>query len=384
LADRFSQDGAAVTAASSQAKTTPLYEAHRRLGAKMMEFGGWMLPINYPPGILEEHHATRRAVGLFDVCHMGEIHFQGPRAAEAVQRLVTNDVARLVDGKAMYTVACHPSGGIVDDLIVYRLADTHFLLVVNAANTAKDHRWFSEQAGALCEVRDASDQTGLIAVQGPRAQAVLGALTPAPLATLPGFALAADISVAGKKASVARTGYTGEDGFEVLCDREDALPLWNALLDEVARLGDGGPVGLGARDTLRLEARLSLYGNDLTDDTTPLEAGLDWVVRFEAGDFIGKEALLRQRDAGVSRLLVGFVMRGRGIPRHGYAIHAPDGSKIGEVTSGGVGPTVQENIGLGYVPATLAKPGGRLLVDCRGKMIEAKIVKGPFYRRAPA
>jgi aminomethyltransferase len=382
LADRFSQDDGAVT---TPPKTTPLHDAHLRLGAKMVEFGGWKMPINYPVGILEEHHTTRRSVGLFDVCHMGEIHFRGPRAAEAVQRLVTNDVGRLTDGRALYTVACHPHGGIVDDLIVYRLEAEHFLLVVNAANTAKDRQWFVEQVGSWCEVRDASDETGLIAVQGPAAQRLLGGLTSGPLATLPAFHFLGGLTVAGKPAMVARTGYTGEDGFEVLCGWQDALPVWEALVEGAARPDvDGGPAGLGARDTLRLEARLSLYGNDLTDDTTPLEAGLDWVVRWQAGDFIGKEALLRQSQAGVTRRLVGFVMRGRGIPRHGYGLHEASGAKIGEVTSGGVGPTVRENIGMGYVPAAIAKPGGRLLVDCRGKMIEAKIVKGPFYRRSAA
>jgi aminomethyltransferase len=397
LAGGFSQDDGAVTAGPAQgdsaakaapttaARTTPLVDAHRRLGAKMAEFGGWLMPINYPPGILEEHHTTRRAVGIFDVCHMGEIHFRGPRAAEAVQRLVTNQVSRLTDGRALYTVACHPSGGIVDDLLVYRLDAQHYLLIVNAANIDKDRRWFVDQVGTWCEIADASDETGLIAVQGPTAERTVAALTSAPLAGLPRFALLADVAVAGKTTTIARTGYTGEDGFEILCRREDAVPLWDALLEAAVRVGDdGAPIGLGARDTLRLEARLSLYGNDLTDDTTPLEAGLDWVVRFDAGDFIGREALLRQRAEGVQRMLVGFVMRGRGIPRHGYALHAPSGEKIGEVTSGGVGPTVNENIGLGYVPAALAQPGARLLVDCRGKMIEAKIVKGPFYRRSPA
>jgi aminomethyltransferase len=382
LAGRFSQDDGAVTA-SDAVKTTPLLEAHRRLGAKLVEFGGWRMPLQYPMGILEEHHTTRRAVGLFDVCHMGEIHFQGTRAAEAVQRLVTNEVGRLGDGQALYTVACHPSGGIVDDLIVYRLAPDHFLLVVNAANTAKDRQWFVDQVGTWCEVRDASDETALMAVQGPAAEQTLALLTTAPLAKLPRFHLAHEVRLAGKPVSVARTGYTGEDGFEVFSAWGDAPAVWDALLEAAGKL-DGGPVGLGARDTLRLEARLYLYGNDLTDETSPLEAALEWVVKFQAGDFLGKEALLRQQASGVTRKLVGFVMRGRGIPRHGYGLHAPSGVKVGEVTSGGVGPTIGENIGLGYVPVALADPGGRLLVDCRGKMIEAKIVKGPFYRRPPA
>jgi aminomethyltransferase len=366
--------------AAEDIQTTPLYDAHLRRGAKMVDFGGWKMPIQYPTGILEEHRATRRAVGLFDVCHMGEIHFHGPRAREAVQRLVTNEVGRLGDGQALYTVACQADGGIVDDLIVYRLDSTHYLLVVNAANLAKDHGWFVEQVGTWCEIRDASRETGLIAVQGPQAERLLASLGTASLASLPRFHLLGEVSLAGKRVSIARTGYTGEDGFEIFSGAQDVLAVWNALLDATDAT-DGGPAGLGARDTLRLEARLSLYGNDLDDRTTPLEAGLDWVVRFEAGDFIGKEALLRQRQNGVTRRLVGFVMVGRGIPRHGYALHAASGERIGEVTSGSVGPTVGKNIGLGYVPAALAGPDTTLLVDCRGKMIEAKIHKGPFYRR---
>jgi aminomethyltransferase len=365
-------------------RKTPLYQAHQQLGARLIDFGGWLMPVSYPPGIIEEHHATRRAVGIFDVSHMGEIHFRGPAAAQAVQRLVTNDVGKLTDGRALYTVACRPHGGIVDDLIVYRLAPEHFLIVVNASNIAKDFGWFSENVGGMCEVRDASDETALIAFQGPKAEAALAPLTPAPLATLKPFHLLAGVTVAGRPASLARTGYTGEDGFEIFCAPADAPALWAALLDAAAPHG-GMPVGLGARDTLRLEARLSLYGNDLSEDTTPLEAGLGWVVKPEAGDFIGKEALVRQRAEGVARKLAGFVMVGRGIPRHGYGIHAEAaGPRIGEVTSGTVGPTVGKNIGLGYVPSALAEPGQRLFIDCRGKMIEAEVAKGPFYRRPTA
>jgi aminomethyltransferase len=366
---------------ATEPRTTPLCQAHRRLGAKMIDFGGWLMPVNYPAGILEEHKATRTAVGMFDVCHMGEVHFRGARAAEAVQRLVTNQVSRLYDGRAMYTVACNPKGGIVDDLIVYRVKPDHFLIVVNAANIAKDYGHFMQQVGSWCEIRNASDETGLISFQGPKAQVCMAPLTRAPLATLKPFHFLPDVEVAGRPAWIARTGYTGEDGFEIFCAVSDAEPLWQALLDACAGVG-GKPVGLGARDTLRLEARLPLYGNDLNDDTTPLEAGLGWVVKFDAGDFIGREALLRQRDAGLARKLAGFVMLGRGIARHGYPIHdSSTGAKVGDVTSGTVGPTVGKNIGLGYVPATLARAGARLLIDCRGKQTEAEVVEGPFYRR---
>jgi aminomethyltransferase len=366
---------------ASTPRTTPLCQAHRRLGAKMIDFGGWLMPVNYPSGILDEHKATRTAVGMFDVCHMGEVHFRGARAAEAVQRLVTNHVGKLYDGRAMYTVACNPKGGIVDDLIVYRVKSDHFLIVVNAANIEKDYQHFVAQVGAWCEIRNASDETGLISFQGPKAQACLAPLTRAPLATLKSFHFLSDVQLAGRPAWIARTGYTGEDGFEIFCAAHDAEPLWQAMLDACAGVG-GKPVGLGARDTLRLEARLSLYGNDLNDETTPLEAGLGWVVKFDAGDFIGRAALLRQRDAGLVRKLAGFVMLGRGIARHGYPILDPStGAKVGDVTSGTVGPTVGKNIGLGYVPAGLARAGAHLLIDCRGKPTEAEVVEGPFYRR---
>lgn len=369
---------------NAAAKKTPLFGEHQRLGAKLIDFGGWMMPVNYPAGILEEHKATRTAVGVFDVCHMGEIHFRGEGAGKAVQRLVTNNVAGMVDGRAMYAVACHEDGGIVDDLIVYRVAADHFLIVVNASNIEKDHRHFVANVGDFCEIENASDATALIAFQGPKAASALAALTPADLGSLHSFHFLASQQVAGLPAWIARTGYTGEDGFEIFTPAEHAVALWQALVDAAAVVG-GKPVGLGARDTLRLEARLSLYGNDLSDSTSPLEAGLGWVVKMDAGNFIGKAALLRQRETGLARKLVGFEMRERGIPRHGYIIKDPKtGTTLGEVTSGSVGPTIGKNIGMGYVPATFAEPGTHLSIDCRGKPVLAEVVKGPFYRRAGA
>ncbi len=342
------------------------------------------MPVSYPDGIIEEHKATRSAVGVFDVCHMGEIHFRGPRAAQAVQRLVTGDVGAMTDGRAMYAVACHPDGGIVDDLIVYRVAGDHFLIVVNASNIDKDHRHFVDHVGALCEIRNQSDETALIAFQGPKAAAALAGLADADLPSLSSFCFLPDRRVAGHPAWIARTGYTGEDGFEIFCSPDHAPAVWDALVEAALHVG-GKPAGLGARDTLRLEARLSLYGNDLSDTTTPLEAGLGWVVKFEAGDFIGKEALLRQREAGLQRKLVGFEMRERGIARHGYPIRdVSSGAPLGEVTSGTVGPWVGKNIGMGYLPISHAEPGMRIVVDCRGKPAQAEIVKGPFYRRLGA
>jgi aminomethyltransferase len=311
---------------------------------------------------------------------MGEIHFRGPRAGEAVQRLVTNAVGKLTDGAALYTVACWPTGGIVDDLIVYRVTAEHYLLVVNAANVAKDYHWFKENVGTWCDVVDASPDTGLIAFQGPGAKHALQTLTKVPLGDLGRMKFVAERDVASLPCWIARTGYTAEDGFEIFCRATEAPALWDRLLEAAHAIG-GKPIGLGARDTLRLEGRLSLYGNDLTDETTPLEADLGWVVKLDGADFIGKEALVKQRDLGPKRKLVGFEMTARGIARHGYAIHDAGGAKVGEVTSGGPAPTLEKNIGMGYVPVGLSEPGTQLQIDCRGKMVTAEIVKGPFYKR---
>ncbi len=357
-------------------KETPLYSRHKALGAKVIDFGGWAMPVQYR-GILAEHEAVRTRCGLFDVSHMGEIDFRGPRAQEAVQRLVTNDVGKLKDGGAQYTVVCRPSGGIVDDCIVYRHTADHYLIVVNASNIDKDYGWFKENAGSICTVENISDQWGLLAVQGPNAVALVRSLADQPVDKLAPFTWCF-ATVAGVMVSVARTGYTGEDGFELFVEAHQAGELWDALL---ARGKDAGlePIGLGARDTLRLEARLCLYGNDIDDDHTPLEAGLAWVVKGKG--YLGEEALAKQKQEGVKRRLVGFVMRERGIARHGYPILDGSGQRIGEVTSGTTGPTVGANIGMGYVPAASSEPGMSLTVDCRGKQARAEIVKGPFYRR---
>jgi len=338
------------------------------------------MPVQYPTGILEEHRRTREAVGLFDVCHMGELRLRGPRAVEACQRVVTQDVARLPIGMAAYGVACHPSGGIIDDLIVYKAAEDDLLVIVNAGNQAKDAAWFAAEAGGIATVEDISNETGLLAFQGPGAAKALGPLTTAPLADLPFRAFVARTEVAGRPVSLARTGYTAEDGFEIVCRASDAPALWDALRGAAEAAG-GGPVGLGARDTLRLEGRLSLYGQDLDDTTTPLEAGLGWVVKWDKGEFIGKAALAAQRAEGVKRKLVGFVMRGRGTARHDYPILDLNKNVVGRVTSGAPSPTLGVSIGLGYLPPGLTRPGTRLLVDCRGKPVEAEVVEGPFYKR---
>jgi aminomethyltransferase len=348
-------------------KRTPLYEKHVALGAKVIDFGGWAMPVNYPSGILDEHKTVRSAAGLFDVSHMGEVVFRGPRAAEAVQKLVTNDVGKLVDGKAMYTVACRPHGGIVDDLIVYRQKADDFLIVVNAGNIDKDVAWFKEQT-TLCDVIDRSNEFALLAVQGPKAVALVQSLADAPVEKLPSFGFTR-CRVGGSAVTVARTGYTGEDGFEIFAGSAEAPALWDQLIGAGAR-----PIGLGARDTLRLEARLCLYGNDIDEEHTPLEAGLGWVMKGRG--YIGEEALAQQKAAGLQRKLVGFVMKERGIARHGYAIQ-----EGGVVTSGTTGPTVGAAIGMGYVPSEKAEPGTSITIDCRGKPARAEIVKGPFYKR---
>jgi len=365
-------------------RKTPLYDAHKRLGGKIIDFGGWALPVNYAAGILAEHAATRNAVGVFDVSHMGEFHFRGPKALEALQKLVTNNVARLADGQALYTVACNPKGGIVDDLIVYRVAPNHFLTVVNAANIEKDLAWFRENAANLCAIDNESDTTALIAFQGPKAIAVLETLGADELSMMPSFGFRTDVEVAGYATWVARTGYTGEDGVEIFCSPADAPGLFETLVKAAEAVG-GSAAGLGARDTLRLEAKLPLYGNDLSDTTSPLEAGLGWVVKLDKGPFIGSEALVAQKAAGLQRRLVGFVMKDRGTGRHGYPVLASiagtPGVVVGEVTSGGVGPTVGKNVGMAYVPAELATAGTQLFIDCRGKTVPAEVVSGPFYRR---
>jgi aminomethyltransferase len=312
---------------------------------------------------------------------------RGPRAADAVQRLVTNDVGKLARGAAMYTVMCYPGGGIVDDCIVYRLAEHEYLIVLNASNTVKDLAWIAEHTGEYgVEIEDRSDATALIAVQGPRAVGLVDRLSPDDLTRVPSFHFAF-AEIAGVSCMAARTGYTGEDGFELACGADSAARLWSALLE--AGNQDGvTAVGLGARDTLRLEARLCLYGNDIDDTTTPYEAGLGWVVKPDAGDFIGKQALLEQKTAGITRSLIGFHIdheRSRGIARHGYAI--VDRSRdqadqiIGQVTSGTKGISVDGAIGMGYVPVAYAGEGTAITIDCRGKDVAARIVKGKFYKR---
>ena len=375
----------AATDSNTPLRRTPLFEAHQAHDARIVDFGGWAMPVQYPPGIIKEHHNVRTNVGLFDVSHMGEALVRGARAGEAVQRVITNDLSKLKDGAALYTVMCYPHGGIVDDCIVYRHSEREYLIILNAANTAKDLAWLREHTAPYdVDVIDQSDETALIAVQGPKAVALVDRLSPAALAELAPFHFA-NADVAGVACMVARTGYTGEDGFEIACPASSASALWHKLLSEGEPDG-AAPIGLGARDTLRLEARLCLYGNDIDETTNPYEAALAWVVKPNAGDFIGKPALLEAKAAGPTRKLIGFAIADkRGIARPGYAVvdrSLPEADQVvGKVTSGSKGISVDGAIGMAYVPVERAKIGAEITIEVRRKDVPATIVKGKFYQR---
>jgi aminomethyltransferase len=358
-------------------KTTSLHAAHKKLGARMVEFGGWEMPVQYS-GILDEHHAVRRAVGVFDVSHMGEIEIHGAEALALVQWVTTNDAARLKTGQIQYTGLLYPHGGYVDDLLVHKVAPDRYFLCVNASNQEKDFDYIGQANRFDAAVEFASPRWAQIAVQGPRALATMGKLTRLDLASLRYYHFT-DGEVCGEPARVARTGYTGEDGFEVYLQPEAAPALWEAIL-EAGREHGIKPCGLGARNTLRLEAAMPLYGHEIDESITPLEAGLEWTVKWDKGDFLGRAVLLRQREEGVRRRLAGFEMRGRAIARDGYEVRA-GGHAEGFVTSGGPSPTLAKNIGLCYLPPEFAVPGNSIEVVVRGEAAEAVTVATPFYKR---
>jgi aminomethyltransferase len=363
-------------------RKTPLYEEHRRLGARLVPFAGWEMPVQFA-GISAEHHAVRQRAGLFDVSHMGELELSGAGAATLVNRLVTNDLDRVADGQAMYTVCCNQQGGILDDLLVYKRTNSDILVVCNASNRDKIVPHFQNAASSAVQVRDTTFQTALLALQGPRALEVLVRAEPELAGidrSLGSFRLRS-AKIGGIDTTIARTGYTGEDGVEIFCPWDAAPALWRALLD-AGRPVEIFPVGLGARDTLRLEARLSLYGSDIDETTNPIESGLGWTVKLDKPDFVGKHALEQIKQQGPRRRLAGFEMTGRGIARHGYPLLDATGRVVGVCTSGAPSPTLGKNIGLGYLPTALAEPSSEILVDCRGKSVPARIVKTPFYKRA--
>jgi aminomethyltransferase len=360
----------------SELKHTPLIDEHVALGAKVVPFAGYRMPIQYPTGIHAEHQAVRTAAGLFDVSHMGEFEVRGERAEDFVQFVTTNDVSRLEVWQAQYSTLPREDGTLIDDLLVYRLPD-HFMLVVNASNRERDWEWISRYADRFgVELRDRSDEVALLALQGPASEAILARLTDAPLPEIGYYRFRAG-AVDGRPALISRTGYTGEDGFELYLDAADAASVWRRLL-EVGREDGLIPVGLGARDSLRLEMGYALYGNDLDDRRTPLEAGLGWVVKLDKGEFVGREALQRQKEEGVRERLAGFRLTARGFPRHGYTVRV-DGRDAGTITSGTLSPSLGEGIGMAYLPTGSARPGTRVEVVIRDQAVPAEVVRPPFY-----
>ena len=356
-------------------KKTPLNAIERELGGKMVDFGGWDLPVQFK-GILDEHAAVRERAGLFDVSHMGELTVKGAEALSLLQSATCNDVSKLEDGRAQYNGLLYPSGGFVDDILIYRNAPDDYFIVVNASNTDKDYDWIAELAkGKDVEVRNVSADYAQLALQGPDAERILQPLTDTPLAPIKYYRFA-NGSVDGIPAIISRTGYTGEDGFELYVASEHGPTLFRKLVD----LGVT-PCGLGARDTLRLEAKMALYGNDIDHSTTPLQADLAWIVKLDKGDFNGRDVLAKEKSEGPARKLVGFEMVDRGIARHGYPV-VDAGGEIGVVTSGTHSPTLKKAIGLAYLPAGQAAPGTEFQVLIRGKETRARVVPTPFYKRA--
>ena len=360
-------------------KKTPLFETHQKYGGRIIDFGGWALPVQFS-GIKEEHHAVRNAAGLFDVSHMGEFFVHGADALALVQRLFCNDVAKGMPGRVIYSPMCNERGGVVDDLMVYCLADGGYMMVPNAANIEKDWEWVNQHAKGLnVQIRNASSETGEVALQGPNSEVILQRLTKTDLKGIRYYRFLENVDVAGVRSVVSRTGYTGEDGFEVYCSAEDTPLVWEAIM-EAGQDYDVLPAGLGCRDTLRFEAGMPLYGHELDDERTPLEAGLERFVSFGKGEFVGREALLRQRDEGLKIRLAGLEMVDRGVPRAGYQVLL-GGHEVGWVTTGTYSPTFDKNLGMAYVPADLAKPGVDLDVGVRGRALRARTVPLPFYKR---
>jgi aminomethyltransferase len=357
-------------------KRTPLHDEHVRLNGKIVPFAGFEMPVQYPSGITAEHRAVRQAAGLFDVSHMGEFVVRGPQALDLVQLVTVNDASKIAVGQAQYSAMCLETGGIVDDLLVYRYAD-HYMLVVNASNLEKDWTWVSSHARDLdVELEDVSDATALLALQGPAAREILRPLVDIELDGVTYYHFTTG-EVAGAAATIAGTGYTGEDGFELYLHSDLAVGVWRALLE--AGKGAGlVPAGLGARDSLRLEMGYALYGNELDADHTPLEAGLAWITKLDKGDFVGRDALLAQKKQGMRRRLVGLTLGERAFPRHGYPI-VSSGEPVGVVTSGTLSPSLGIGIAMGYVPSKLGAPGTQLQVDARGRALDAVVTRPPFY-----
>ena len=362
-------------------KTVTLDSKHRELGAKMVPFAGYDMPVRYSSD-LDEHHTVRRAVGMFDVSHMGEFRLRGPQALDLIQRVTSNDASKLTDGKAQYSCLPNHDGGIVDDLLVYKLADNDYLLVVNASNIEKDWAWIRHHNTQGVEMEDISDRTSLLAVQGPKAQAALQALTDVDLGSIPYYSFVQGTFAGAPDVIISATGYTGAGGFELYIPNESAALVWDKIMLAGQPYGIK-PIGLGARDTLRLEMGYCLYGNDIDDTTSPLEAGLGWITKFTK-EFTNSANLKKQKEAGVGKKLVGFVMDGPGIPRGHYELVDADGQKIGDVTSGTQSPSLSKGIGMGYVKTELAAPGTPIFVQVRGKNLPATVSKLPLTKGTEA
>ncbi len=367
-----------MTAPATHLRKTPLNATHRRLGAKMVDFGGWDMPVQYS-GLLDEHRTVRTAVGLFDVSHMGEIDVRGPEALRLVNYVATNDASKLIVGQAQYSGLLYEHGGFVDDILVHKVADDHYFLCVNASNQDKDYEHIAAHNTFDCTVENAGARYAQIAVQGPRGLETLQKLTEVELAPIAYYHFK-DGEVSGTPARIARTGYTGEDGFEIYVAPDEAARIWDELLEAGAEFGIK-PAGLGSRNTLRLEAKMALYGHEIGASITPWEADLAWIVKVKKGDFIGRDALIKAKEVGISRKLVGFEMLGRGIGRDGYEVYV-DGSPAGWVTSGGPAPTLNKNIGLCYLPAHQAEIGRTIHIMVRNQPVEAVTVPTPFYKRS--
>ncbi|HVE58565.1 MAG TPA: glycine cleavage system aminomethyltransferase GcvT [Pyrinomonadaceae bacterium] len=360
-------------------KKTPLNEVHRNLGGKMVDFGGWDMPVQYTAGVIAEHMATREKAGLFDVSHMGEIWVEGEDAIKFVNRITTNDVTKLVDGQAHYSALTNESGGVVDDLLVYRFDEGKLLLVVNASTTDKDWDWITSHVkDEAITLTNASADYCQIAVQGPRALEIAQKFTDENLSEIKYYHFTVG-TFDGVDAIISRTGYTGEDGFEIYADKDEAVRLWNDLLEAGAEYGIL-PAGLAARNTLRLESAMSLYGHELSDDISPLEAGLGWICKLGKGEFTGREHLAELKEKGLKKKLIGFEMVDKGIARDEMDVYVGD-EKVGYVSSGSPAPYLKKNIGLAFVPVEFAKTGQEITIDVRGKKLAAVVVPTPFYKR---
>ena len=365
---------------AAELKHTPLIAEHQRLGARLVPYAGWEMPVQYT-GIVAEHRSVRERAGLFDVSHMGRLSITGPRAIDAVNRLITNDLLRIADGRAVYACCCRADGGILDDVIVYRHGPEHIVVVCNASNHDKILNHFQAEIAGGPRLEDISDGTSLIALQGPRALDIIRRASAGPLPDIAKFQFS-PATLGTLKITLARTGYTGEDGFEIFLSATDAKGCWNALLDAGSSLGLS-PIGLGARDTLRLEACLPLYGHEIDETIHPFEAGIGFAVKLDKPDFIGQAALRARKAEPATRKLSGLIMTGRGVARDHYAVLDDAGGNIGHVTSGAPSPTLGRSIALAYLPVAVARIGAQVNVDCRGKAVSAEVVPIPFYKRSP-